>query len=154
MTSFLDDGSITPAGALPTADTSTLTSDQRDVSRDDAPDIGAYEFVAAGADKQTPTLSWAPIGPITYGTNLTGQLDASSGSVAGSFAYTIGGQPVTASTVLDASATPYTIVATFTPTNATNSVSGGTTQQTLTVNQAMPTPSWASSARSYATARI
>ncbi len=57
--------------------------------------------------------------------------------------YTIGGQPVTATTVLDASATPYTIVATFTPTNATKFVSGGTTQQTLTVNQATPTLSWA-----------
>ncbi len=42
---------------------------------------------------------------------------------------------MTASTVLDASATPYTIVATFTPTNATNFVSGGTTQQTLTVSK-------------------
>jgi sugar lactone lactonase YvrE len=73
-----------------------------------------------------PTISWTPAGGITYGTTLSGILNASavSGStpVAGTFTYTAtlaGGSPVavTAATVLAAGS--YTITATFTPTDTT-----------------------------------
>jgi len=70
-----------------------------------------------------PTINWSPsAGAVTYGTTLSGILNASavSGSttVVGSFAYTatlLGGSPiaVTSATVLGAGS--YTLTATFTP---------------------------------------
>jgi hypothetical protein len=86
-------------------------------------------------DKATPTLTWAAIDPITYGTTLSGLLNASSNGVVGSFSYANGNTTVTATTVLEASTTAYTLTATFTPTDQAN-YNGGTVQQTLTVNKA------------------
>jgi hypothetical protein len=82
----------------------------------------------------TPTLTWTPnpLGTITYGTTLTGLLTA-SGSVPGNFSYAIAGTPVSNSTVLNVSATPYTLTATFTPSDTVNYVSGGTVTNSLTV---------------------
>ncbi len=93
-------------------------------------------------NKATPTFTWTPnpLGPITYGTTLTGLLSASS-TTSGSFTYTNGATPVTAATVLDASTTPYTLTATFTPSDANNFVSGGTVTNSLMVNKATLTAS-------------
>ena len=91
-------------------------------------------------------LTWATPSAITYGTALSStQLDASSGGVAGSFAYS----PVSG-TVLTAGS--QTLSVTFTPTDSTdyNSASGSVT---LTVNKATPAISWATpSAITYGTA--
>ncbi len=89
-------------------------------------------------NKATPILTWSPnpLGPITYGTTLAGLLTASSGPVPGSFTYAAGATPVTNSTVLNVNTVPYTLTATFTPTDTTNYVSGGTVTNSLKVQYA------------------
>jgi hypothetical protein len=80
--------------------------------------------------KATPVITWATPVAITYGTALDAtQLDASS-TVAGTFVYS----PATG-TVLTAGS--QTLSVTFTPTDATDYNSAGSTVQ-LTVNQATP----------------
>jgi sugar lactone lactonase YvrE len=102
----------------------------------------------------TPTIDWTQPSPITYGTNLSGVLNASamngSATVAGSFTYTAtpqGGSAnaVTAATVLGVGS--YTLTAAFTPTDTThyNSASGSVT---LTVGKATPAILLSSSATS------
>ena len=89
-------------------------------------------------NKATPTVSWTTPSPITYGTALSStQLDATSGSVAGTFVYT-----PAAGTVLGAGSQTLSVV--FTPTDSADySTASGST--TLTVNKATPTLSVASS---------
>ena len=80
-------------------------------------------------NKATPTISWAPPAAITYGTALSGtQLNATSGGVAGTFAYS-----PAAGTVLGAGT--QTLSVTFTPTDSTNYNSASDTTS-LTVNKA------------------
>ena len=99
-----------------------------------------------------PTIVWAQPAPITYGTTLSGILNASavdgSNPVAGSFAYTAtpqGGSAfaVTGATVLGAGS--YTLTANFTPTDTLDytSASGSVS---LTVGKATPTDALGSSA--------
>ncbi|MHB2009210.1 MAG: beta strand repeat-containing protein, partial [Acidobacteriaceae bacterium] len=80
-------------------------------------------------NKATPTISWAPPAAITYGTALSGtQLNATSGGVAGTFAYS-----PASGTVLGAGT--QTLSVTFTPTDSTDyNPASGTTS--LTVNKA------------------
>ena len=88
--------------------------------------------------KATPTVTWGPLAPITYGTTLAGLLNASS-TVAGSCGsysadHAVGA--VTAATVLHAAT--YALSCTYTPTDTANyATTTGTT--TLIVNKAMPT---------------
>jgi CSLREA domain-containing protein len=99
----------------------------------------------------TPSLTWAQPSAITYGTSLSGVLNAALSpawsSVAGAIAYTAtptGGvaTPVTAATVLGAGS--YTLKATFTPTDkadyatATANVTLSIGKATLTVTAASP----------------
>jgi hypothetical protein len=99
-----------------------------------------------------PTIVWAQPSAITYGTTLSGILNATavdgSNPVPGSFAYTAtpqGGSPigVTDATVLGGGS--YTLTANFTPTDTTNyaSASGSVS---LTVAKATPTNALGSSA--------
>jgi hypothetical protein len=91
--------------------------------------------VTLTVNKATPTISWATPSAITYGTALSStQLNASSGGVAGSFAYS----PVTG-TVLGAGS--QTLNTTFTPTDTTD-YNSNTGSVTLTVNKATPTITW------------
>jgi sugar lactone lactonase YvrE len=92
----------------------------------------------------TPTVDWTEPAPITYGTTLSGVLNASavSGStvVPGSFAYTATPQggtaaAVTGTTVLGAGS--YMLAATFTPTNPATYASASATVS-LTVAKAAP----------------
>jgi hypothetical protein len=61
-TVFVDNGTVTPSGALPTANTTALTTDQRGVSRIGNTDIGAYALVA-----QTQTITFGSLATRTYG---------------------------------------------------------------------------------------
>ena len=89
--------------------------------------------------KATPAITWAAPAAITYGTALTAaQLDASSGGVAGTFAYS-----PAAGAVLGAGS--QTLSATFTPTD-TADITTATGSVTLLVNQAVPVITWATPA--------
>jgi hypothetical protein len=84
----------------------------------------------------TPTITWATPSPIVYGAALSStQLDASSGGVAGTFAYS-----PAVGTVLTAGS--QTLSVTFTPTDTTDYTSA-TGSVTLVVNKTAPTVSWA-----------
>jgi large repetitive protein len=107
--------------------------------------------------KGTETVNWAPAAGITYGTSLSGLLDAASifngQTLPGSFSYTaqaVGGVavPVTASTVLPVGS--YTLAASFTPSDTTNfqSISGSAP---LTVNPAILTITANNATRVYGT---
>ena len=101
--------------------------------------------IAVAAGPITPTITWtAPSGAITYGTPLSGILDATATSgqttVPGTFAYTAtlaGGSPVavTAATVLGVGS--YTLTATFTPTNTSTYTS---TSATVALTVTVPPP--------------
>jgi large repetitive protein len=107
--------------------------------------------------KATETVNWTPAAGITYGTSLSGLLDAATTfntqTVPGSFSYTaqaVGGAaaPVTASTVLPVGS--YTLTASFTPSDTTNfqSISGSAS---LTVNPATLTITANDATRVYGT---
>ena len=84
---------------------------------------------------KVPTITWPTPAPILYGTPLSSvQLDASSGGVAGSFAYT-----PPAGTVLPAGV--HTLSTIFTPTDTTDYTDAIATVQ-LTVNQITPVIRW------------
>ena len=86
-----------------------------------------------------PTLTWATPAPITYGTALSStQLDASSGGVDGTYAYT-----PAAGVVLGAGTQTLSVV--FSPTETTVYSTVTDTVQ-LVVNQATPTITWATPA--------
>ena len=94
-------------------------------------DTANYATAAAAipvtVQQLVPQLTWAPLDPVPYGTALSGvHLNAAS-SMAGTFGYAPG-----FGTVLDAG--QHTLVATFTPTDTTNTVSGLTITNTLLVN--------------------
>jgi hypothetical protein len=81
-------------------------------------------------NKATPTITWATPAAITYGTALSGaQLNATSGGVAGSFAYA-----PSSSTVL--SGGTHTLSVTFTPTDSVD-YNNQIASVNLTVNQAV-----------------
>jgi hypothetical protein len=82
------------------------------------------------AQELTSTVSWTAPSPITYGTTLSGVLNATA-NVAGRFAYTANGNAVTATTVLPAGS--YTMGVTFTPT-ANKDYPTATASVSLTVN--------------------
>jgi O-glycosyl hydrolase len=91
--------------------------------------------VALVVNKATPTISWATPSPIVYETALSStQLDAGSGGVAGTFAYS----PATG-TVLTAGSQMLSAI--FTPTDTTDYQSA-TDSVTLTVSKATPTITW------------
>ena len=86
-------------------------------------------------NKATPAITWATPAPITYGTALgSAQLNASSGSVTGTFVYT-----PAAGTVLTVGSQVLSV--TFTPTDTTDDTTA-TTTVTLTVNKATPLITW------------
>ncbi len=89
---------------------------------------GASASVALTVNQAVPSISWSPLGPITYGTPLSSdQLDATT-PVAGSFAYT-----PAAGTVLHAGTT--TLHAVFTPADTLDYTSPSAGAD-LVVNQA------------------
>jgi len=84
----------------------------------------------------TPTLSWTAPAAIVYGTALSGaQLDASSGNIAGTFAYS-----PTAGTVLTAGS--QTLTVTFTPTDSADYASASASVS-VKVSQDIPAITWA-----------
>jgi phospholipase C len=89
-------------------------------------------------NQSTPTLSWVPPTPITYGTPLSEiQLDATA-DVPGTFTYA-----PASGTVLEIGT--QTLMATFTPSDVADYVSGGQIQTTITVTQ--PAASYTEAAR-------
>jgi len=139
-TTALTNGSATltiPAGSLAT-DSDTLTASYTpDLSSSSTYNgsIGTSSAVTVTQFKTTPAISWTWPVAITYGTALSAtQLDASSGSVAGSFVYTRA-----LATVLHAG--KQTLSVTFTPTDTTDYNTAAATV-TLTVNQGTPTITW------------
>jgi len=114
----------------------------------------SHELIIA---KGMETVNWTPAAGITYGTNLSGVLDAASifngQTLPGAFNYSaqaVGGAvaPVTASTVLPVGS--YTLTASFTPSDTTNfqSISGSAP---LTVNPATLTITANNATRVYGT---
>jgi hypothetical protein len=101
---------------------------------------GALTITQTGAN-----LTWTTPAAITYGAALSAaQLDATSGGVAGVFAYT-----PAAGTVLTAG--PHTLSVTFTPTDTTDYSSSTTTVQ-ITVTPAVLTVTAANASRAYGAA--
>lgn len=95
----------------------------------------ATASVSLTVNKAAPSLSWTTPSPITYGTALSStQLDASAGSLSGSFSYSPAAGSVPA-------AGTDTLTATFTPTDTTDYATG-TISVTLTVSKATPAISW------------
>jgi hypothetical protein len=101
---------------------------------------GALTITQTGAN-----LTWTTPAAITYGAALSAsQLDATSGGIAGVFAYT-----PAAGSVLTAG--PHTLSVTFTPTDTTDYSSSTTTVQ-ITVNPAVLTVTAANASRAYGAA--
>ena len=91
---------------------------------------------AAGQVKTAPPITWPTPAAITYGTALSAtQLNASTGGIAGTFAYS-----PAAGAVLAAGA--QTLSVTFTPTTDTIDYSPSTATVTLMVNMAVPPLTW------------
>jgi len=104
-----------------TAGTDTISA----IYSGDGDNGGATGTLTETINKATPTISWATPAAITYGTALSvTQLDATSGGVAGSFAFT-----PAAGTVLGVGS--QTLSVTFTPSDTTdyNTATGTTTLQ-------------------------
>ena len=115
-----DVGSVLGAGSQTLTATFTPTDTTDYVS-------GGQVQTTLTVNQATPNLSWSTPDPITYGTALDStQLDATA-DVPGTFSYDPG-----AGTVPDQGQD--TLTATFTPSDATDYVSGGQIQTTLTVN--------------------
>jgi RHS repeat-associated protein len=96
-----------------------------------------------GASKTVPTITWAEPSAINYGTVLTSgsaPLNATVGSIAGTYAYAIASStlPSTAASGYMPKVGTYTVSVTFTPTDATH-YSSAAASVTLTVNQ-IPAP--------------
>ncbi|MGC8513552.1 MAG: MBG domain-containing protein, partial [Acidimicrobiales bacterium] len=96
---------------------------------------------AGSVQLATPVLSWGSPPSISFGTPLGSVLDASSGGVAGSFAYTAqtsGSSPVAVSAASVLTVGVYTLTATFTASSSSSPsyVSGGTVTVTLRVSPA------------------
>jgi Bacterial Ig-like domain (group 3)/FG-GAP-like repeat len=101
----------------------------------------ATATVQLAVNRATPTITWPTPASITYGTPLSAtQLDASSGGVAGTFAYTPGAGAVLAVGV-------QTLSVTFTPTDAAD-YANSTATVLMTVNLAPVTVGLSSTATS------
>jgi uncharacterized protein YjiK len=97
--------------------------------------LPATATVSLTVNPAAPTINWMNPAAINYGTALSGtQLNASAGSVAGSFSYS-----PAAGTVLTAGKQSLSV--TFTPTDSTD-YTAATAAVPLVVNQATPTVSW------------
>ncbi len=95
----------------------------------------ATASVSITVNQATPVLTWATPAAIAYGTPLgAAQLNATSGAVGGTFAYT-----PAAGTVLAVG--PQTLSVTFTPIDATDYTTASATVS-LTVTKAVPVISW------------
>jgi hypothetical protein len=120
------------AGVVPPAGTDTLSVTF--TPTDTANYSTATKTVTLIVTQVTPTITWATLSPITYGTSLTSvQLNATA-SVPGTLVYT-----PAAGSVPAAGTVPLTV--TFTPTDTTNYTTATKTVQ-LTVNQATPGITW------------
>ena len=104
-----------------------------------------------GLSPITPTIEWPQPSPITYGTTLSGVLNATamdgSNVVPGTYAYTATPQGGTAFTVISSTvlgAGDYTLDVTFTPDSISYTTATGSV--TLTVNKASPSVGLDSSA--------
>jgi hypothetical protein len=118
---------------------------------------GATATATLTVTQATPTIAWTPtVASLAYGTALsTNQLNATakngaSNAIAGTFAYTAGSTPLNIGDVLGVGS--YTVMATFTPTDTTDYVSGATPTATLTVTKATPVIAWTPSSLAYGTA--
>ncbi len=139
---------VTLAGA----GTHTITANYVGVSGTFAASSNTTTIVVAAAPI-TPTINWtAPSGAITYGTSLSGILDASASNgettVPGTFAYTAtlaGGSPVTVTSTTLLGAGSYTLTATFTPTNS-STYNSANASVALTVAKAAPAVAMVASA--------
>ena len=111
------------------------------------------DYVAAGTtsvtltvNKATPALAWATPAAIPYGTTLASSLNPThtfnSATVAGGFTYTAvpttGGTAVTVTSNTVLTAGNWNLIATFTPSDLTDYVSGGTTSASLAVGLIQP----------------
>jgi hypothetical protein len=104
----------------------------------------ATDSVTLQVNAASTTVTWSTPAAIAYGTPLSAtQLDATA-NVAGTFVYS-----PAAGTVLNASATPYTLSVTFTP--SSNNYNGSTGSITLLVNKAPQTITVTVPAPTYAT---
>ncbi len=102
---------------------------------DSADYTAATGSVTIQVNQGTPTVNWATPKAIPYGALLgSAQLDATSGGVAGSFAYSPG-----AGTLLTAGS--HTLTVTFTPSDSTD-YTGSSASVTIRVNQDAPTLTW------------
>jgi hypothetical protein len=90
-------------------------------------------------NKATPNITWTPAALIAGSALGSSQLDASAGSVAGSFAYT------PAAGTVESTVGSVTLSATFTPTDTANYTTAPASA-TLTVSKPMPALSWATPA--------
>jgi hypothetical protein len=143
------DGAIvySPAsGTTPSAGTQTLTATFTPTDTTNYNSVAATT-VSLTVNKATPTITWATPSAITYGTPLSAtQLNASSGSLGGTFTYS----PVSGTTL---GAGTQTLSVGFVPDDTTNYNSAAATTVSLTVNKATPTITWATpSAITYGTA--
>jgi len=124
-------GTVLPVGVHPLSVAFTPS--------DPAAYTSATGSVQLTVNKATPTITWATPAPIVYGTALSGtQLNATSGGVAGTFAYI-----PAAGAVLQAGV--HTLSVTFTPTDTADYNPSTATVQ-LTVSQATPAIAWATPA--------
>jgi N-acetylneuraminic acid mutarotase len=131
---------IIPAGSLAVGSdtlTASYTPDANSSSTYNSA-TGVSSAVTVAVPKTTPTITWTAPAAIAYGTTLSAtQLDATA-SVPGTFAYNpaAGTTPPTGTDTLSVTFTP-TDTADYTTATATTSI---------TVNQAMPTITWAAPA--------
>jgi hypothetical protein len=124
-------GLVTGIAAGTTAIKASIT-----VSENEPTISGSTTLTVTSGGQMTPTISWVPVSPITYGTPLgAAQLDATASaggtSVPGTFAYTPG-----TGTILSAGNQMLSV--TFTPTDTTHYTTA-TGSVNLTVNPATPT---------------
>lgn len=143
-TTVLSSGSASlgiPAGSL-TVGSDTLAANYTPDSSSSSiynSATGSGSAVTVTHATTTPAISWTAPAAITYGTALSvTQLNASSGGIAGSFAYT-----PALGTVLGAG--KQTLSVTFTPTDTT-AYNTTTATVSLIVNQATPSIFWATPA--------
>ncbi len=143
-TTVLSGGSASigiPAGSLAVGSDTLAASYTPDSSSSSTYNgaAGSSSAVTVTQAATTPAISWTAPAAITYGTALSAaQLNASSGGIAGSFAYT----PASGAVL---GAGKQTLSVTFTPTDTTH-YNTATATVSLTVNQATPSISWATPA--------
>jgi len=143
-------GSGTLSGGVASVTLSTLTTGTDGLTAIYSTDTNFLASTSSALNftvsKATPAISWATPAAITYGTALSStQLNATSGGVAGSFAYSPASGTVPG-------AGSQTLSVTFTPTDSAD-YNTATGSVTLTVNKVTPIVTWATpSAITYRTA--